>query len=163
MSLFAIYARAANGMIGSDGALPWHLPADLKRFKALTIGKPMIMGRKTFASFPRPLPGRRHVVLTRDRAWRAEGAEVVHSTEEALELAGPGEVALIGGAEVFRLMLPLCDRAQVTEVHADFAGDTLMPGLGPEWREVGREEHPAEENRPAFAFVTFDRFGDKTR
>src|SRR5688572_14166895 len=96
--LFLIYARAANGTIGRDNTLPWHIPTDLKRFKALTMGKPMIMGRKTFESFRRPLPGRRHIVLTRDPAWRAEGAEVVHSVGDALTRAGDGEVAIIGGA-----------------------------------------------------------------
>ncbi len=157
MALFAIYARAANGVIGRNGALPWHLPADLKRFKALTLGKPMIMGRKTFASFPRPLPGRRHIVLTRDRAWQAEDAEVARSPDEALALAGEDEVALIGGAEVYRLMLPRCERIELTEIHADFDGDTVMPALGPEWREVAREEHAAEAGCPAFAFVTLNR------
>ncbi|TNE32960.1 MAG: dihydrofolate reductase, partial [Alphaproteobacteria bacterium] len=105
--LFLIYARAANGTIGRDGKLPWHISADLKRFKALTLGKPMIMGRKTFESFPSPLPGRRHIVLTRDRDWQAEGAEVAHSVGEALTLAGEGEVAVIGGAEIYALFLPL--------------------------------------------------------
>ncbi|HCB75613.1 MAG TPA: hypothetical protein DEP91_05485, partial [Sphingomonas bacterium] len=90
-------ARAANGVIGADGDLPWRLPADLKRFKALTMGKPMVMGRKTFESFPAPLPGRRHIVLTRDKNWQAEGAEVAHDVDAALALAGPGEVAVIGG------------------------------------------------------------------
>lgn len=157
MGLFAIYARAANGVIGRDGTLPWHLPADLKRFKALTMGKPMIMGRKTFASFPRPLPGRRHIVLTRDRDWCAEGAEVAHGPAEALTLAGEGEVALIGGAELFHLLLPRCERVELTEIHAEFAGDAIVPPLGPEWREVAREEHPAEDGRPAYAFVTLER------
>jgi dihydrofolate reductase len=101
--LFLIYARAANGTIGVDNRLPWHLPADLKHFKALTLGKPMIMGRKTFESFPSPLPGRRHIVLTRDTGWAREGAEVAHSVEQALALAGDGEVAVVGGAEIYAL------------------------------------------------------------
>src|SRR5512147_2535664 len=92
-------ARARNGVIGRDGKLPWHLPADLKRFKAQTMGKPMIMGRKTFESFPSPLPGRRHIVLTRDTGWSAAGAEVAHTPEAALALAGGGDIAVIGGAE----------------------------------------------------------------
>ena len=162
MALFAIYARAANGVIGRDGALPWHIPADLKRFKALTMGKPMIMGRKTFDSFPKPLPGRRHIVLTRDQGWKAEGAEVAHSVEEALARGG-GEAALIGGAELFRLMLPLCERVELTEIHADFAGDTIMPALWPEWREVARDEHPATDGRPAFAFVTLEKLPSRLR
>jgi dihydrofolate reductase len=155
--LFLIYARAQNGTIGRGGALPWHIPSDLKRFKALTIGKPMIMGRKTFESFPRPLPGRRHIVLTRDPDWQAEGAEVVHSLEEALTLAGDGEVAVIGGAEINALFLPLTHRIELTEVHADVPGDTFMPPLDASWREVFREEHPAAEARPAFAFLTLTR------
>lgn len=157
MALFAIYARAANGVIGKDGALPWHLPADLKRFKALTMGKPMIMGRKTFESFPRPLPGRRHIVLTRARNWLAEGAEVAHDPEAAVTLAGQGEASVIGGADVFRLLLPRCNRVELTEIHAEFDGDTVMPPLGPEWCEVAREEHQADDGRPAFAFVTLER------
>jgi dihydrofolate reductase len=149
-----IYARAANGTIGQGGALPWRIPTDLKRFKALTMGKPMIMGRKTFESFGKPLPGRRHIVLTRRQDWHAEGAEVVHDLDAALALAGEGEIAVVGGAEIYRLTLPLADRIELTEVHADFAGDTVMPELGPDWRETARDEHPAEDGRPAFAFVT---------
>ncbi|RZJ94332.1 MAG: dihydrofolate reductase [Novosphingobium sp.] len=156
-TLFLIYARAANGTIGKDGALPWHLPADLKRFKALTMGKAMIMGRKTFASFPKPLPGRRHIVLTRDAAWQAEGAEVVHSITEALTTAGDGEVAVIGGAEINALLLDRANRVELTEVHADVAGDTFMPALDGSWHETSREEHAAEGERPAFAFVTLTR------
>ncbi len=155
--LFLIYARAANGTIGKDGALPWHIPADLKRFKALTMGRPMIMGRKTFQSFPRPLPGRRHIVLTRDTNWRAQGAEAAHSVDDALTLAGQGEAAVIGGAEINALFLPLARRIELTEIHADVAGDTFMPPPGPCWTETFRDEHPACEGRPAFAFVTLRR------
>jgi Dihydrofolate reductase len=155
--VFLIYARAANGVIGQGGALPWRLPADLKRFKALTMGKPMIMGRKTFDSFPSPLPGRRHIVLTRDAGWSAKGAEAVHSVEEALASAGDGEVAVIGGAEINALLLPYARRVELTEVHIDCAGDTFMPPLGPEWRETLREEHAATESAPAHAFVTLVR------
>jgi len=155
--IFLIYARAANGTIGADGRLPWHLPADLKRFKAMTMGSPLIMGRKTFDSFPSPLPGRRHIVLTRDPAWHAQGAEVAHSVKEALALAGEGEVAVIGGAEINALFLPLAARIELTEVHAAYAGDTHMPPPGGNWRETFREEHPASAGRPAFAFVTLTR------
>ncbi|MES2097067.1 MAG: dihydrofolate reductase [Pseudomonadota bacterium] len=147
-----ILARADNGVIGRDGALPWHLPADLKRFKALTMGKPMIMGRKTFESFPSPLPGRRHIVLTRDRDWSAEGAEVVHSVDAALALAGK-EAFVIGGAEVFALFLDRADRVELTEVHLDAEGDATVPGFDG-WRELEREDHPAESERPAYSFVT---------
>jgi dihydrofolate reductase len=155
--LFLIYARAANGTIGREGTLPWHLPADLRRFKAMTLGRPMIMGRKTFESFPRPLPGRRHIVLTRESAWQAPGAEVAHSIDQALALAGPTEVAIIGGAEVNALFLPLASRIELTEVHSEVQGDTFMPALDASWRETFREEHPAAGGRPAFAFVTLTR------
>ncbi|PLK27049.1 dihydrofolate reductase [Novosphingobium sp. TH158] len=155
--VFLIYARAGNGVIGNMGALPWHLPADLKRFKALTMGKPMIMGRKTFDSFPAPLPGRRHIVLTRDRNWQAHGAEVAHTVNEALELAGSSTVAVIGGAEIFALFLPLAEWIELTEVHGSYPGDTFMPPLGPEWREVAREEHGEQDGKPAHAFVTLRR------
>jgi len=155
--IILVYARAANGVIGRDGTLPWHLPADLKHFKALTMAKPMIMGRKTFDSFPAPLPGRRHIVLTRDTGWSAPGAEVAHTPQDALALAGPSEIAVIGGAEVFALFEPVATRIELPEIPADFAGDTVMPPLGPAWREVGREEHPAHEGRPGYAFVTLAR------
>lgn len=153
----AILARAENGVIGRDGALPWRVSADLRRFKDLTMGKPMIMGRRTFESLGRPLPGRRHIVLTRSHAWRAEGAEVAHSAREALAMAGTGTVTVVGGAEVYRLMLPLTDRVELTEVHADVDGDTRVPEFGPEWRETWREDHPAEGATPAFSFVRLER------
>jgi len=146
-------ARAANGVIGRDGQLPWRLPADLRRFKAQTLGRPMVMGRKTFDSFPAPLPGRRHIVLTRDTAWSAPGAEVAHTPEDALALAGD-DVAVIGGAEVFALFH--ADRIELTEVHADYAGDAVVPPFTG-YREVAREDHAAEGDRPAYSFVTLVR------
>ncbi|UYY57711.1 dihydrofolate reductase [Sphingomonas sp. S2-65] len=149
-------ARATNGVIGRDGALPWHLPADLKRFKAQTMGKPLVMGRKTFESFPSPLPGRRHIVLTRDPSWSAAGCEIAHSPEEALVLAGE-DVAVIGGAEVFALFLGRADRIELTEVHADVEGDACVPAFGSDWREVARETHAAQGDRPAYSFVTLER------
>lgn len=142
-------------MIGRDGKLPWHLPADLKRFKAQTIGRAMIMGRKTFESFPSPLPGRRHIVLTRDLGWSAEGAEIAHSVEEALALAGD-DAAVIGGAEVFALFLDRAEHVELTEVHAEPEGDATVP-VFVGWREIGREDHPAEGDRPAYSFVTLVR------
>ena len=151
-----ILARAENGVIGRDGTLPWHLPADLKRFKALTMGKPMVMGRKTFDSFPAPLPGRRHIVLTRDAGWSAVGAEMAHSVEEALALAGDGDVAVIGGAEVFALFEPLADCVELTEVHVAPDGDAVVPPFVG-WREVAREDHAAEGERPGHGFVTLER------
>jgi dihydrofolate reductase len=153
----AILARAANGAIGRGGALPWRIPADLKRFKALTMGKPMIMGRRTFESLGRPLPGRRHIVLTRNRGWRAEGVEVASDVNEALDLASESDVTVIGGAQVYDLLLPHITRIELTEVHADVPGDTFIAAPGPEWREVARERHPAAGEVPAFSFVTLER------
>lgn len=152
-----IYARAANGAIGLDGDLPWRLPADLKRFKALTMDKPMVMGRKTFESLPGLLPGRRHIVLTRDAGWAAAGAEVAYTPDAALALAGSESdvVAIIGGAAVFDLFLPLATRVELTQIHADYEGDTFMPPLGPEWVEATREDHAAEGDTPAYAFLTY--------
>jgi dihydrofolate reductase len=152
-------ARADNGVIGRDGQLPWRLPADLKRFKAQTMGRPMVMGRKTFESFPAPLPGRRHIILTRDSAWQADGAEVAHSVEEALALAGP-DAAVVGGAEIYALFLDRADRIELTEVHIDADGDARVPAFDPrDWRETAREDHPAEDGRPAYSFVTLARRG----
>ena len=153
---FGIVAVAANGVIGRDGGLPWHIPADLQRFKALTIGHAMIMGRKTFASLPGLLPGRRHIVLTRDTAWSAPGVEVAPDIAAALALAGP-DAAVIGGAEVFALALPYLARIELTEVHADVPGDTHLPPFGEGWRETFREEHAASGETSAYAFVTLER------
>jgi dihydrofolate reductase len=148
-------ARADNGVIGSDGTIPWRIRGEQRRFKAMTIGKPMIMGRKTFESFPTPLPGRRHIVLTRDRDWRAAGAEVAHSPEAAIALAdGVHEIAVIGGADIFALFD--ADRIELTEVHISPAGDAVVPPFTG-WREVAREDHPAEGEQPAYSFVTLTR------
>jgi dihydrofolate reductase len=154
-----VVARAQNGVIGRDGKLPWHIPADLKRFKALTMGSAMVMGRKTFESLPGLLPGRRHIVLTRDRDWSAEGAEVGHSVDEALKLADSERVSVIGGADIFRLFLPIADRIELTDVLGDIAGDTRLPDprASGEWRETWSEDHPAEDGRPPFRFVTLGR------
>ncbi|MCK0129847.1 dihydrofolate reductase [Erythrobacter sp. F6033] len=159
-----IYARAANGAIGYEGSLPWHLPADLKRFKALTMRKPMVMGRKTFESLPGLLPGRRHIVLTHKERWDSEGAEVVGSAADALALASQGndtgEIAVVGGAAIYDVFRPLAHRIEVTEIHADFKGDTFMKPLGAEWEVAAREDHAAEGDRPAYSFVTYRRSGD---
>jgi dihydrofolate reductase len=154
-----IVARAENGVIGRDGTLPWHIPADLKHFKALTMGSVMIMGRTTFDSLPGLLPGRRHIVLTRDAMWHAEGADTAHTVEEAVALAGDERISVIGGADVFAQFLALADRIELTEVLDDVVGDTVMPDprASGDWREVGREDHPAEDGRPAFRFVTLER------
>ena len=160
MSLFLIYARAANGAIGIQGRLPWHLPADLKRFKALTMGKPMIMGRKTFESLPGLLPGRRHIVLTRKERWDSTGAEVVRSVEEAVAKAGEGDIAVIGGAAIFDVFMPLAEKVELTEIHRDFDGDVFMPPLGPEWEIAGREDFEAEGEAPSYSFLTYTRVGE---
>ncbi|HEX3423959.1 MAG TPA: dihydrofolate reductase [Sphingomicrobium sp.] len=156
-SITIVVARALNGVIGRDGTLPWYIPADLKRFKALTMGSVMVMGRTTFESLPGILPGRRHIVLTRDSRWSAEGAEVAHSVDEALDLSGSERVSIIGGAHVFALFLPLANRIELTEVLGDVEGDTVMEDpreLG-SWREIFREEHP--DGDPPFRFVTLER------
>ena len=154
-----VVARARNGVIGRDGKLPWHIPADLKRFKALTMSSVMVMGRKTFESLPGLLPGRRHIVLTRDSGWHAEGAEVAHDVEEVLRLTRGQTLSVIGGADIFRLFLPIADRIELTEVLADVAGDTSIadPRASDAWRETFCEEHPAADGRPAFRFVTLER------
>jgi dihydrofolate reductase len=153
-----IVARADNGVIGKDGAMPWHISEDLKRFKRLTLGTVMIMGRRTFESLPGILPGRRHIVLTRDRAWAAVGAEIARSAEEALALAGDAPVSVIGGADIFAMFEPLADAVELTEVHASPEGDTGMPPFDPvQWRALGREAHPARDGQPAFSFATLAR------
>jgi dihydrofolate reductase len=156
--IILILARADNGVIGNAGKLPWHLPADLRHFKQLTTGKPMIMGRKTFESLPGLLPDRRHIVLTRDKAWSDDGAETAQSVEQALALANAPHVAIIGGAEIYALFLPRADRIEVTEVHIAPAGDTVMPAFdAADWHEAAREAVPAEGDRPAFDYVTLLR------
>ena len=154
-----VVARAQNGVIGRDGKLPWHLPADLKRFKTLTMGSAMVMGRKTFESLPGLLPGRRHIVLTRDCAWSAPGVETAHSVQEAMALAGEEPISIIGGADIFTLFLPLADRIELTEVLDDVAGDTSMedPRESGAWRETFRDDHPGEGDRPPFRFLTLER------
>ena len=154
-----VVARAQNGVIGRDGTLPWHIPADLKRFKALTMGSAMIMGRKTFDSLPGLLPGRRHIVLTRDREWQAEGAEVVHSVDEALATAEDQPVSVIGGSEIFALLLPHANRIELTEVLENVEGDTFMPDPrdGGKWRETAGQEVTAEDDRPSYRFTTLAR------
>jgi len=153
-----VVARAQNGVIGRAGKLPWHIPADLKRFKALTMGSVMVMGRKTFDSLPGLLPGRRHVVLTRDLQWQAHGAEVAHSTEEALRLAGGAPVSVIGGADIYGLTLPYAGRVYLTEVHADIEGDAFMPPLDPaDWKETARERHEPDAADHPFSLVTLER------
>ena len=152
-----VVARASNGVIGKDGGLPWHISADLKRFKAITMGTVLVMGRRTFTSLPRLLPGRRHIVLTRDSDWRADGVEVALSVKQALALAKDEPVSVIGGADIFSIFLPLADRIELTEVLADVDGDTLIedPRATGSWREVTREDHAGEN--PSYRFVSLKR------
>ncbi len=159
MIITLVVAMANNGVIGRDGGLPWRIPADLKHFKAVTLGKPVIMGRRTWRSLGRPLPGRMNIVLTRDPNLPATGAHVVTSPAEALAVAGPvEEVMVIGGAEVYREFLPLAQRMQLTEVHEAAAGDTHFPDWSrTEWVERSRENHPATLDGPAYSFVLLER------
>jgi dihydrofolate reductase len=155
-----VVARAGNGVIGRAGRLPWHLPEDLRRFKTLTMGKPMIMGRKTFDSLGRLLPGRRHIVVTHDPRWAVEGVEVAHDPEEALWMAqwAAQDVAVIGGAQLFSELRDWADRIELTEIHADVEGDVVLaPFEEGDWVETLRSDMPAEGERPAYSFVTLDR------
>ncbi|MEO6041644.1 MAG: dihydrofolate reductase [Croceibacterium sp.] len=152
-----IVARADNGVIARDGQVPWRIREDLRRFVAHTAGTPMIMGRKTFESFPQPLKGRRHIVLTRDSEWAAPSADVVHSAEQALALAGDGDVSVIGGADIYRLFMPYATRIELTEVHEQTLGDLTMPYPGSEWVETAREERAADGEWPAHSFVTLEK------
>lgn len=160
-----VVAVSRNGVIGSDGGLPWHISSDLKRFKELTMGKPVVMGRKTWESLPRkPLPGRRNIVITRQKGFAPEGAEVASTPEEALRLCGDApEVAVIGGGEIYRLFWPLVDRIYLTEVDLEVGGDTHFPALSPsEWREVASEIHPrGERDSASFTLRILDRMTKK--
>ncbi len=155
-----ILARARNGVIGASGGLPWRLPEDLAFFKRTTMGHPIVMGRKTWESIGRPLPGRRSIVVTRDRSFAAAGAEVAHSLDDAVALCSDSdEIFVIGGAQLYAEALGRADRLLLTEIDADFEGDTFMPAAAAEdWAEAGREHHPANETRAyAFDFVDYRR------
>ncbi len=156
-----VVAMSRNGVIGRDGGLPWHISTDLKRFKEITMGKPVVMGRKTWESLPkRPLPGRRNIVITRQKGYAAAGADVVGTPEQALRLcAGEPEIAVIGGGEIYRLFWPMVDRLYLTEVDLDVSGDTHFPAVAPQdWREVAREVHPrGPRDSAAFVLRTLDR------
>lgn len=162
MALHLIYARAANGVIGKDGTMPWHLPEDLAHFKQLTQGHPVVMGRKTWDSLParfRPLPGRTNIVVTRQTDWQADGAQRAASLEDALALcAQAATVWVIGGAQIYAQALPLADRVEVTEIARDFDGDAHAPTLGPEWVESARSRHVGASGL-LFSFVTYVRRG----
>jgi dihydrofolate reductase len=165
----AIYvAIAENGVIGRDGGLPWRLSSDMLRFKAGTMGKPIVMGRKTWESFPRkPLPGRQNIVITRDRAYRAEGADIVHSLEEALtlarrregDMANAREICIIGGGEIFAPALAVTDFLHVSHVLAAIDGDAYFPPIDPEqWRIASEQDFPAgEKDSHATRYVVYER------
>ncbi len=161
-----IVAMAQNRVIGRNNKLPWYLPNDLKYFKQVTMGKPIIMGRLTFESIGKPLPGRVNIVVTRNRDWQAEGVRVTHSLEDAYDLAasiadidGRDEVMVIGGDQIYRAALPLANRLYLTEVHAQVDGDAYFPAFDrSDWQEVAREDFAASEPNPyAYSFVVLDR------
>ena len=157
-----IAALAENRVIGRNNALPWHLPADLKRFKALTTGHPVVMGRKTHESIGRPLPGRRNLVITRNRDYSAPGCEIVHSLDEAISACrGAGKIFIIGGAELYRESLPRAHCLEFTEIRAEFEGDAAFPEFSrDQWRETGREIHSDETGIPfRYDFARYERIG----
>ena len=162
MQINLIYARAANGVIGKDGVMPWHLPEDLAHFKRLTQGHPVIMGRKTWDSLPprfRPLPGRSNIVITRQADWQADGALPATSLQDALALCGDAqELWVMGGAQIYALAEPLASRIEVTEITQEFDGDAFAPTLGSDWLETAREAHTAASGL-GFSFVTYRRAG----
>jgi dihydrofolate reductase len=173
MRLAMIAAQSQNRVIGNNNKLPWYLPEDLKYFKRVTLGKPIIMGRKTFESIGRPLPGRTNIIITRNPDWTHDGAgvRVVHSLQQAIELAeslalvnGFEESLVIGGAEIYALALPQADRLYLTQVHAEVQGDAHFPPLNPaQWREMAREDFSAIEPNPYdYSFIVLDRAGGKT-
>jgi dihydrofolate reductase len=166
VELAIIVAAAENGVIGRNNALPWHLSEDLKYFKRVTMGKPIVMGRKTFESIGRPLPGRTNIVITRNAAYSAEGVKVVGTLEEALGLAedialidGVDEAVVIGGAEIYATAIPMAARLYLTEVHAQVEGDAFLPAIDwTQWKEVGRQRHPALDPNPFdYSFVVYER------
>ncbi|WP_328592908.1 dihydrofolate reductase [Tomitella fengzijianii] len=159
-----IWAQARGGVIGASGTMPWHLPEDLAHFKAVTAGHPVIMGRATWDSLPprfRPLPGRRNIVVTRDRGWHADGATAVHSTADALAEASPApsrEVWVTGGAQIYSALLPHAELCAVTEIDVDVAGDTLAPVLGTDWFDAAPSEwHVSERSGLRYRFRTLRR------
>lgn len=166
MKLALIWAMSRNRVIGRNNALPWHLSEDLRYFKRVTMGKPIIMGRKTWESIGRPLPGRTNIVITRDQNFQAAGVRVVHSLDDALRLAehisvieGAEEAVVIGGAEIYALALPKAERLYLTQVHADVEGDAWFPEFDQSlWQELAREDFAAEEPNPyPYSFIVLER------
>ncbi len=159
-----VAALADNGVIGRDGAMPWHISEDLKHFKRLTVGKPCIMGRKTFESMGGALPARHNIVMTRQKDWTGERAHVVPNLAEAIAEAGlnpkarADEIMIIGGAEIYALALPSATRLELTEIHAEPTGDTVFPNFDrSRWRETRRERHDGPDGQPDYSFVTLER------
>ena len=156
-----IVAKSANHVIGRNNELIWHLPNDLKRFKALTSGHPIIMGRKTYDSIGRPLPNRTNIVITRNLDWKPEGIKIVNSLEKAIELAEKidPEIFIIGGGNIYQQALDLADVLEVTEVHQDFEGDAFFPEINCEiWKETFREKHETDEKHAVeYSFVRFEK------
>jgi len=166
IAVVLLAAVAENGVIGRDNALPWRLSSDLKRFKALTMGKPVVMGRKTYQSIGKPLPGRTNIVVTRDRNFAAPGVIAAGGIDAALAVArddalqrGAGEIVVIGGTDIFLQTMPLADRLEITHVHAKPEGDTFFPPIDAKvWRETARSKHPAGPHDEAdFSYVTYAR------
>lgn len=158
-----VVAVAQGGVIGRDGALPWHLPADLKHFRELTLGKPVIMGRTTYESIGKPLPQRLNIVLSRQAGFAPPGVEVVATLDEAYRLAAAhgGPAMVIGGANVYAQALADAGTVELTQIHAAFPGDTHLPPLGADWHEVARQDHPADaRNAHPYSFVTYRRRQD---
>lgn len=165
IAIAIVVAVAENGVIGRDGGLPWHIPADLREFKRVTMGKPIVMGRRTYESIGRPLPGRANIVVSRDPGFDPPGVTVVRSVAAALEIArvaaqtaGADEICIIGGAAIFAEALPMADILRLTEVHAAPEGDVRMPAFSRRsWHETARQDHPGD---PAYSFVTLERRPD---
>ena len=165
MRISQIVALGQNRVIGREGGLPWHLSGDLKFFKATTMGKPIVMGRKTYDSIGRPLPGRPNIVITRQKGYAPDGVQVCATVDEALDLAsslatdmGEDEVMIIGGAQIYGLLLDRTDRLYLTEVELAPEGDAYFPEIDQnQWVEISRETVPANGDSPEFAFVTYDR------
>ncbi|APG61796.1 diacylglycerol kinase [Sphingorhabdus lutea] len=153
-----VLARASNNIIGNKDRLPWHIPADMRHFKQITKGRPMIMGRKTFDSLPGLLEGRRHIVMTRDTEWEEDGAETAYNVQQALKIATSPHVYIIGGAEIYAMFLPMADRIELTEIHMDAMGDVSFDAdLYDGFEEQKRESFPATDKIPAYDFVTLIR------
>jgi dihydrofolate reductase len=155
-----IAARARNGVIGRNNQMPWKIPGEQAYFKRMTMDSPIVMGRKTWESIGRPLPGRRNIVVTRDRGYTAAGVSVVRSLDDALSLAGDAEqIFIIGGAQLYAAAMPRAHRVLLTEIDADFDGDTFMPALDrTQWHETSRENHPPTSDRPfGYSFAVYER------